>query len=325
MKNKFLIIAVIFVTCIVFTSCDRTEPQIKGLDEIIEVQCGTDLNLENYLNDILEISDETEEGDKEYKLNDLEFEIDCDKEVYNKETGDFNTDHMGEYEVELTVKDEAGNKAKKEFKLVLNPLKIEKGFYVYKEESNNDYSIMGYCSYKNTSKDILKINKIEYEYLDEEDITLSNYEAVFYSKDYLKNNEIGYSEDSYNDIKINSKKEMKKMNINIEYEKTEENDDTSLIVGNMEKQKVDEFVNYRAETIVDNPYNKNVELYMLLAGMYDKNGKLIGVMNGFGGAEKISAKRRARTYVNWDFDFNGIFEKTKMVKGSARVVNFEGE
>lgn len=36
---------------------------------------------------------------------------------------------------------------------------------------------------------------------------------------------------------------------------------------------------FAGTTVVTNPYNKDVEYYSLLAGMYDKDGKLIGVMD----------------------------------------------
>ena len=51
--------------------------------------------------------------------------LSCDDSVYDEETGKFNTDKYGNYDVELSVTDMSHNKTKFAFTVKLNPLSID--------------------------------------------------------------------------------------------------------------------------------------------------------------------------------------------------------
>ena len=83
MKNCVVLLMLIMVV-FMMTACDTKEPVLKGIGKTVEVQCGTEFNLDDYLNENLKIKDETDDGMKEYKLKDLEYTIKCDEEIYNE-------------------------------------------------------------------------------------------------------------------------------------------------------------------------------------------------------------------------------------------------
>ena len=111
-KSKMFItisVAIIMIAT-VFTGCDLKAPVINGIDSVIELDCNTEFNLKDYLIENVKITDETDEGIVDYNLTDLEYKISCDNSVYDEETGKFNTDKHGYYDVELSVKDMSHNK-----------------------------------------------------------------------------------------------------------------------------------------------------------------------------------------------------------------------
>lgn len=89
--------AALFLLCLSVTGCDHTAPKVSGVGETIEMDCGTKLNLEDYLNENLSISDETDEGTVDYKFSEPEHTITDDDSIYNVETGDVDTGKPREY------------------------------------------------------------------------------------------------------------------------------------------------------------------------------------------------------------------------------------
>ena len=81
---------------------------------------------------------------------------------------------------------------------------------------------------------------------------------------------------------------------------------------------------FAGTTVVTNPYNKDVEYYSLLAGMYDKDGKLIGVMDSMDN-NRINSKSKSRATASWLPDSRIIPDKVKTLKASARVTSFVEE
>ena len=328
MKKSILALVLLAVACIVFTGCDTTEPEIKGVRDTVEVQCGTDFNLEQYLSDTLEIVDVTDEGTKKYKLNELEYTIKCDETVYDEDTGKVNTDHFGSYDVELMVKDESGNKTKKTFKLNLEALIIEKGFYTYQNEFDDEFSILGYCSYKNTSKDFIKITNIEFNYYDKEGVSMGTCNSPDLAPEYLDNGTEGYAMDMFTgwNMVLTDKDDVTKMKVKINYQMADPEADTTLDVGDMNMLYSYDYnvSGFAAETVVTNPYGKAVVNYDLIAGMYDKDGKLIGVMD-LSDSGTIPANGKAKAITVWGPDPTTRPDLTKSVKGAACVCSFEGE
>lgn len=100
---------------------DITKPEIKGLEtgSTIEVQCGTEFNLNEYLKDKISISDDVTADLEEYYTE-------CDEKVYDSISGNVNTCLSGEFPIKLSVKDEAGNKGKLNLVLKLNPIHVTK-------------------------------------------------------------------------------------------------------------------------------------------------------------------------------------------------------
>ena len=424
MKRKILVMAALFLLCLGVTGCDRTAPEVSGVGETIEMDCGTKLNLEDYLNENLSISDETDDGKVDYKLSDLEHTITNDDSIYNAETGDVDTDKPGEYNFTLTVQDEKNNKTETSFTLVLKALKMEstaedliemdcgtpfnvkdylkehvslsnqsgdaqyqlddfdytidcdesvynantgtfdttkfgefpikftiesesfdnntvsfkvklnpkkkkKGAYTYEEGiSSTGYDYIGFCEYKNTSSEDLKVNSIEFKYFDKDDIMIGSNDMPDYSLEYVKSGASGYAMDTYSSFNssISSPDEIVRVEVIIDFGKPAGNDTTSLEVGDVEiTNNYDYNVSGFAGTaIVTNPYDKDVEYYTFLAGMYDADGKLIGVMDSMD-SEGIDAGGKARCTAAWLPDSREIPDQVNSVKASAKVDSFVGE
>lgn len=423
--KMFITISVaIIMIATVLSGCDLKAPVISGIDSVIELDCNTEFNLKDYLIDNVKIADETDEGIVDYRLTDLTYEISCDDSVYDEETGKFNTDKYGNYDVELSVTDMSHNKTKFaftvklnplnmdskveelvkincgtsfnikdylnerititnadksieyklndfdytidcsetvynaasgtldtsksgeydvaltinagcfennkiNFKINFNPLVIDKGYYVYKSDiSSSGYDYLGYCEYKNTSVENLSVTSVEFQFFDKDGVLIASSDSAEYSRDYLAGGESGYSLDTYVSFNstISSADEIANVEVNIKYEKNIEADSTSLEVEDM---KITNDYDYNVSgfagtTVVTNPYNKDVEYFSLLAGMYDKDGKLIGVMDSMDN-NQIKSKSKSRATAAWLPDSREIPDKVKTLKASARVRSFVGE
>lgn len=423
--KMFITISVaIIMIATVLSGCDLKAPVISGIDSVIELDCNTEFNLKDYLIDNVKIADETDEGIVDYQLTDLKYEISCDDSVYDEETGKFNTDKYGNYDVELSVTDMSHNKTKFaftvklnplnmdskveelvkincgtsfnikdylnerititnadksveyklndfdytidcsetvynaasgkldtsksgeydvaltinagcfennkiNFKINLNPLVIDKGYYVYKSDiSSSGYDYLGYCEYKNTSVENLSVTSVEFQFFDKDGVMIASSDSAEYSRDYLAGGESGYSLDTYASFNstISSEDEIANVEVNIKYEKNMEADSTSLEVEDM---KITNDYDYNVSgfagtTVVTNPYNKDVEYFSLLAGMYDKDGKLIGVMDSMDN-NQIKSKSKSRATAAWLPDSREIPDKVKTLKARARVISFVGE
>lgn len=100
---------------------DKTNPVIEGLEagSVIEVQCGTQFNLNEYLKDKISISDNVTMNLKEYYTE-------CDEKVYDSISGKVDTCYSGEFPVKLSTKDEAENEGSLDLVLKLNPVHVTK-------------------------------------------------------------------------------------------------------------------------------------------------------------------------------------------------------
>ena len=123
-KKVLLCVGTALLICVSLTGCDREAPVISGIDSVIELDCGTKFNLDDYLNENVDITDETDDGSVQYKLSELEHTIKCSGDAYNADTGELNTEQFGNYDVELSVKDESNNNTTFAFTIKLNPLHI---------------------------------------------------------------------------------------------------------------------------------------------------------------------------------------------------------
>lgn len=424
LKKKVLLPMFGLIICLGLTGCDREPPTVSGLDSVIELDCGTDFNLRDYLIENVKITDETDDGTVNYSLSDLEYSVTCDENIYNAETGVFDTEKFGNYDVELSVADKSNNKTKftftvklnplhlkssldetvemdcgtifnvndyfsenlkivnadetVEYKLAdfeytidcpeavynaasgkldtsrfgeydatltidsesfennkagfeikLNPLSIEKGHYVYDSPiSSSGYDYLGFCEYKNTSAENLMVTSIEFKFYDKDGVMISSNDMPDYSREYVASGDSGYALDTFSSFNssISSKDEIASVEVEIEYEKTDEADDTSLKVDDMEiTNNYDYNVSrFAGTTVITNPFEKDVEYFNLLAGMYDAEGNLIGVMNSMG-SNGISALSKARAAAVWLPDSREIPDKVKSLKASARVTLFAEE
>lgn len=423
-KKVFLCIGAAVLICVSLTGCDREAPVISGIDSVIELDCGTKFNLEDYLNENVNITDETDEGSVQYKLSELEHTIKCSGDVYNAETGEFNTEQFGNYDAELSVKDKSNNNTTftftvklnplhinssleeivemdcgaifnvndyfsenikitnlaesveyklddfdytiscdetiynsasgkldtgkfgeynaaltinsksfenntVSFSIKLNPLAIEKGYYVYKNEFASNYEYLGFCEYKNTSVEDLAVTSIEFQFFDKDGVMVGSSDMPDYSREYVASGESGYALDTFasSSSSISSVDEIADVKVNIEFEKPDEADGTSLEVGDMEITNDYEYnvSGFAGITVITNPYDKDIEYYDLLAGMYDSEGNLIGVMDSMN-TDGINANSKARATASWLPDSREIPDRVKTLKASARVTSFvDGE
>ena len=420
-KRRLLIPLLGVLICLGLAGCDRVAPTISGIDSVIELDCGTEFNLKDYLIENVEVKDETDEGIVDYKLPDLEYTITCDENVYDSETGEFDTEKHGNYDVELSVKDESNNKTvfaftvtlnplqiksslselvemdggavfyvndyfsenikifnahetteyklsnfdytvdctetvynkasgkldtskfgeysatltinsesfennQASFAIKLNPLAIEKGYYVYDSSiSSSGYDYLGFCEYKNTSVENLMVTSIEFKFFDKDGVLIGSSDMPNYSREYVASGENGYALDTFSSFNatISSKDEIANVEVEIKYEKTDDVDTTSLEVENMEMTNNYDYnvSGFAGTTVVTNPFEKDVEYYALLAGMYDAEGKLVGVMNSME-SNGIGASSKARSTAAWLPDSREIPDKVKTLKASARVTSF---
>lgn len=117
--KKYIAIIVVAFACFLLGGCgDETAPTIEGIEETVDVQCGTELNLTDYVNENIEIKDDSGE--------EPEITINCDEKVYDNKTGKVDTSKDGEYVVKISAKDAAENTTEKEFTLRLNPIHVTK-------------------------------------------------------------------------------------------------------------------------------------------------------------------------------------------------------
>lgn len=100
---------------------DEEAPAFSGIDEgqTIEVQCGTDFNLKDYLSKNLKVTDNKDGDISEYIIT-------TDENVYDSETGAVDTKQSGTFDVSLEAKDKADNASTLSVKLQLNPVHITK-------------------------------------------------------------------------------------------------------------------------------------------------------------------------------------------------------
>lgn len=100
---------------------DVEPPVISGIekDQTVDVTCGTDFNLKEYLKETIKISDE-----KDGEIS--AYDIELDEKVYNAETGDVDTRQAGTFDATIKTMDKAENAATTPFKLSLNPVHVTK-------------------------------------------------------------------------------------------------------------------------------------------------------------------------------------------------------
>ena len=322
----FAAMLMLIMVVLMMTACDTKEPVLKGIGKTVEVQCGTEFNLDDYLNEKLKIKDETDDGIKEYNLKDLEYTIKCDEEIYNEETGDVKTGDYGTFDVKLAVKDESRNKATLEFQLFLNPVEVTKGTYTFPDDSaKGKFNVQGYCEIKNTSSQFLKLSDIRMQLIDKDDVVAYETDMPEYSTEYLLPGNSCYVMDELAgwDVEFNHEDDIADIVVDFDYSIDKTENDTTLEVGKMEAKKTD--IGYEATATVTNPYDKGVDYYTILAGMYDKDGNLIGVMKSYGDTTSLNPKGKGKAVLGWFAESMAIPDRTKEVRGQARVVTFEGE
>ncbi|WP_418750584.1 hypothetical protein [Frisingicoccus sp.] len=98
---------------------DTTVPVVEGIKEgeVVELEFGQDFNLENYLKDTINITDNVSGKITQYLINTSE-------SIFDAKTANIDTNKPGEYEVKVTASDEAGNEAEIKFILKIKPLHI---------------------------------------------------------------------------------------------------------------------------------------------------------------------------------------------------------
>ncbi len=328
MRSKVtVLVAFVILGCFALTGCDTTPPVLNGLEgENVEIECGTDFNLTDYVSANLAISDETDDGVVDYQLNDLEYTISCSGDVYDTESGAVDTGEIGVYEVVVTVKDESNNESQTSFAFSLNPLIIEKDFYVYKEYDDR-FAAMGFCSFENRSRVTLDVSKVEFQYIDKDGVTIGGTDMVDYAPQYLAGATTGYALDNYGtrQVTLATEDAIQEIIVNVDYSRASSEGDTTLEVGDI--TRIDDYQynqsHFAGEAIISNPFDKNVEYYEFLVGMYDANGQLIGVMDSIDNTP-INANSKTRVTASWLPESSTRPDATASMKGAACVRSFAG-
>ena len=294
------------------------------IEEVVKLDCGTPFNVIDYIKENVSLTNQA--GDVTYQLNDFEYAIDCDEAIYNTNTGDLDTGKFGEFPVKLTIKSESFENNTLSFTIKLNPLVVTKGFYAYRSDvSSSGYDYLGFCEYKNTSSENLKVNSIVFKFFDKDDIMIGSNDMPEYSLDYVKSGASGYSLDTYSSFNsaISSADEIARVDVIIDYGKASGDDTTSLEVGDVEISRNYDYnvSGFSGTAVITNPYDKDIEYFSMLAGMYNDEGKLVGVMDSMS-TDGISAGTKARCTASWLPDSKDIPNQVSSVKASARVTSF---
>ena len=95
---------------------DKTAPSITGLEERIDITCGTSYNVRDYIEENIKISDNLTDPITDYSIS--------GDEVFDRGTGKIDTMKNGEHEITVTAKDEAGNEGKAVITLSINPVVV---------------------------------------------------------------------------------------------------------------------------------------------------------------------------------------------------------
>ena len=98
---------------------DKQAPVISGIKDSLEVTCGTEFNIKEYLDKNIKIEDNVSKDIKDY-------EIKCDSDLYVKESGKVKTGAAEDLVFTISVTDEAENKAEKELTVSLKPIHVTK-------------------------------------------------------------------------------------------------------------------------------------------------------------------------------------------------------
>lgn len=296
-------------------------------EEVIELNCGTEFNVLDYLNENVTIKNQA--GDVEYRLDDFDYTIDCDETVCNLNTGDFNTSKFGKYPVKIEINSTSIENNMILFTVALNPLEIQKGYYVYESSlSFSGYEYLGFCEYKNISSENLTVKSIKFQYYDKDGVIVGSSDMPSYSLECVKSEASGYALDIFSSCisTISSADEIVRVDIIIDYGKATGADKTSLDVGDVEITNSCEYnmSGFAGTAVIHNQYDKDVESYYMLAGMYNADGSLVGVMDSMT-SEGIAAGAKARCTAFWLPDSRDIPDQVTSVKASARVASFSGE
>lgn len=299
--------------------CGGDDLTFSGIKGPIKIDCGTEFNLDDYLNENLKIKDAAEDSSKEYKLKDLQYEITCD-ELYDAEKGTIDTSEYGKFEGSLTINDENAGKASMDFTLKLNPLSIQKGYYVYESDiADSGFDLLGYCSFTNGTKETFRIDEIEFQYFDKDGIMVCSTDMCDYAPVYVGKGQTGFAEDNFSGTEavIKSPDDIVKVKVLIDYNLAKAENSTTLdcsepeIIHNFDYNES----GFAAEFVVTNNTKKKGEC-VLLAGMYDADDNLIGMLDCMD-RPNITAGGKAKLIACWLPASKARPDKTVKVRAAA--------
>lgn len=335
----------------------------SSIEDVVELDCKTPFNLKDYLGTNVKIENLSEDAefhltDFDYtvdcadtvydsasgefstdKIGEYDIALTINSESLEVNTMNFtikflplevNSSAEDDVEIDDAMDDETSSNDDDDYlDENVNPWAIEKGYYVYESNfSSSGYDYLGFCEYKNTSAEDLEVTSIEFQFFDKDGVMIGSSDFPEYSRDYVASGESGYALDTFasSGSSISSVDEVADVVVNIEYEKPSGEDQTSLEVGEMEiTNNYDYNVSgFAGTTVVTNPYDKDVEYFELLAGLYDEEGKLIGVMESMD-SNSVNALSKARATASWLPDSREIPDQVKTLRASARVTSFADE
>ncbi len=96
---------------------DNEPPVISGLEESVDVLCGTDFNVKEYLRKNIIINDNVTESISDYSVT-------CDDDLYDTGSGKVDTTSVKDLAFTISAEDEAKNKAKYEMVVSLKAIHV---------------------------------------------------------------------------------------------------------------------------------------------------------------------------------------------------------
>lgn len=165
---------------------DKEKPVIHGIKEgeIVDIEFGEKFNLEDFLDEKTTFTDNVSKEIDEYLMETAD-------NIFNSKTADVDTMQPGEYDSNISIEDEAGNKTVVNFVLNIKPLHISKE-NKYPVIYDGDYGVVSLDDVAHKTSDDSFILKLKIN--NTSDVPISAYLSSVYINDYQIN--------AYTDAKI---------------------------------------------------------------------------------------------------------------------------
>lgn len=202
----------------------------------------------------------------------------------------------------------------------------QQDYYIYDEFGDGtSYGALCYAELTNNSNNTLQITNAVVTLYDANDVSLGECDFPDIAPSIIKPGEKGILYDSSGSLSFAIENPDSVASMEIELDYSEVGDDANSL--NVEDETIINDYQYNVsgmgvQCVVENPYDKNVEYYILLAGMYDSEGKLIGVCNS-SDSSSIKAGEKIHSVASWLPDDGSVWSNVDSVRCYSCVGYFE--